>query len=140
ARRGALLLGLAAPEAVLAVLTRPPAAGLHHGAGRAHGAGLGLAHQPGLGTLACGGEEQLVLPSARGRAGPRERTGEDQIRDSFAGAHRATPGLESGGREIRGVGWGGSDSPTRPAPSILPPGADSGRQLDWLVRIAIRGV
>ena len=68
---GALLFGLATPEAVLAVLAGPLAARREHGAGVADGAGLGLADGAGLGPLTGGGEEEVVLASACGRARSR---------------------------------------------------------------------
>ena len=58
---GALLFGLATPEAVLAVLTCPLTARREDGAVGADGAGLGLAHVAGLGPLAGGSEEEVVL-------------------------------------------------------------------------------
>src|SRR6478735_1241710 len=74
---GALLFGLATPEAVLAVLTRPLAARHEDLAVVADGAGLGLTHVAGLGPLAGGGEEEVVLASTRCGARPGERAGED---------------------------------------------------------------
>ena len=104
---GAVLFGLATPEAVLAVLACPLAALREHFAVVADGAGLGLTHVAGLGTLAGGGEEEVVLPSARGRPRPGERAGEDQARDScgFDDGHQETP-VSARMREIRGAGGG----------------------------------
>src|SRR5690349_10158012 len=89
---GALLFGLATPEAVLAVLARPLAARREHFAVVADGAGLGLTHVAGLGPLAGRSEEQVVLASAGGGPRPGERTGEDQARDGcrFGNGHQET--------------------------------------------------
>ena len=76
---GALLLGLAAPEAVLAVLAGPVAAVDEHRARAADGAGLRLADGAGLGALAGGREEQPRLAAAGGVVGPGQRTGEDEV-------------------------------------------------------------
>ena len=70
AGRGALFFGLAAPEAVLAVLARPGPALDERRARAAHGAGLRLAGGPGLGALAGGGEEQPRLAAAGRLARP----------------------------------------------------------------------
>src|SRR6185312_16173250 len=67
---GALLFGLATPEAVLAVLAGPLAARREHFAVVADGAGLGLTHVAGLGPLPRRGEEEIVLASAGGRPRP----------------------------------------------------------------------
>ena len=69
-RRGALLLGLAAPEAVLAVLAGPVAAVDERRARAAHGAGLRFADGPRLGALAGGREEQPRLAAAGGLRRP----------------------------------------------------------------------
>ena len=65
-RGGALLFGLAPPEAVLTVLSCPFAAGDHDLAPQADGTGPGLAEQSGLGTLTRRCEEQVGLPDALG--------------------------------------------------------------------------
>ena len=62
---GAVLLGLAAPEAVLAVLASPAPAGVHDRAGRADRPGPGLPEEAGLGSFPRGCEEQFRLPGAR---------------------------------------------------------------------------
>src|SRR5205823_10372154 len=63
--RGALFLGLAAPEAVLPVLARPVAAFPYDGTRPAHGAGLALAQHAGLRS-----EERRVGKEGRGRGSP----------------------------------------------------------------------
>src|SRR4029450_11969339 len=61
---GALFLRLTAPEAVLPVLARPVAALPHDGTRGAHGTGLALAQDAGLGSLTGGSEEQLTASLA----------------------------------------------------------------------------
>ena len=78
---GALFFGLAAPEAVLAVLACPVAALDERRARAADGAGLRLAHGAGLGPLAGGSEEQPRL--ARGRR-PRRSTCSGPVKMRFA--------------------------------------------------------
>src|SRR4051812_41387451 len=75
---GALLLGLATPEAVLAVLPRPVAAGEQHWALGADPTGLVLAHRAGLRSLTGGSEEQLRPAGTRRLVRPGQGPGEDQ--------------------------------------------------------------
>src|SRR6185295_844432 len=88
---GALLFRLATPEAVLAVLTGPLAAGLQDHTVGADGADLGLADVAGLGPLPGRREEEVVLTPTGGRPGPGQWAGEDQARDSFGCGHQETP-------------------------------------------------
>ena len=102
---GALFFGLATPVAVLAVLTGPLPAGVHHHAGGADGVGLGLAHVASLRALTGWGEEQVVLALASCRPGPREWSGEDQARDGFGCGHAKTP-VSALGAGDSGSRWG----------------------------------
>ena len=64
---GPLLFRLAAPEAVLPVVTGPVAAGVEHRAGQAELAGLGLPAGAGLGALPGRSEEDVGLAGAQRR-------------------------------------------------------------------------
>src|SRR5262249_14772824 len=119
---GALLLGLAAPEPVLAVLTGPVAAGLERDAGPADGACARLAQDPGLGPLAGGGEEEAGLADAGGVGGPGQRTGEDQVRDRVEGHSR--PHCQIGCSAV-GADRGEVGSQRLPATSMLTEPAQS---------------
>src|SRR6266511_2102199 len=103
---GALFLGLGAPEAVLPVLARPVAALPHDGTRGAHGTGLALAHDAGLGPLTGGSEEQLAAALAGRVRGPRQGSAEDQVGDGLHGRQGRPPlvGLRVGG--LRGAGGG----------------------------------
>src|SRR5207244_9655549 len=106
AGRGAVLLGLTAPEAVLPVLARPVAAFPRHGTRPAHGAGLALAEHARLGSLARRREEQLAATLAGRVRGPRQGSAEDQVGDGLHGRQGRPPlvGLRVGG--LRGAGGG----------------------------------
>src|SRR5918994_5883249 len=88
---GALLLGLATPEAVLAVLTCPVATLPHYGTRRADGTGLALALDAGLGSLTGGGEEQHAAPPARRVGRPCQGPTEDQVGDALHGRQGQPP-------------------------------------------------
>src|SRR5262249_39037892 len=127
AGRRALLLGLAAPEAVLAVLARPVAAVLQDGTRGAHGPGLALAHDSRLRPLAGRGEEQLGATLARGVRRPRQGSAEDQVGDGLHG-RQGRPPLWPSQKETPGSRWGATDPPSRPD-SILTAGLESVQQL-----------
>ena len=115
-RGGALLFGLAAPEAVLAVLAGPVAALLQRRARPAHRAGLRLAHDARLGALAGRREEQARLTLARGLGGPRQRAGEDEAGHHFGGhVLPFTTERHDGAREP----GGGTPAPRAPVVHLL---------------------
>ncbi len=69
---GALLLGLAAPEAVLPVLTPPGPAGFQHGADLAQLTSLRLPAGAGLGPFPRRCEEEPGLAAAHGTRSPSD--------------------------------------------------------------------
>src|SRR5690606_28258438 len=132
AGRSPVLLGLAPPEAVLTVLTRPAPARVDDLATHADRTSPGLPQEPGLGTLARGGEEQFGLTSAGCLARPRERAGEQQAGDGL-GRHLV---LQSRGNVVRQCGSGWPVGGTRPPLALRPPWLPirfnlSNKQLRW---------